>query len=252
VDLADLLIAIAQAAASRNTAIAIIIDEMQYVPERELGALIAALHRITQKSLPLIMIGAGLPQLVGNAGKSKSYAERLFDFLEIGALPPDHAREALQEPVRREGVVFTAAALDQIIAITQGYPYFLQEWGYQCWDMASASPIDLDLVQAATGEAVRKLDEGFFRVRWDRLTPKEREYLFAMARLGPGPHRSGDIAQQLGHPVQGVAALRNGIIKKGMVYSPAHGETAFTVPLFDEYLKRMMPPESSGGDSETR
>lgn len=200
-----------------------------------------AVHKISQHKLPLILIGAGLPQLVGNAGRSKSYAERLFDYPPVGPLKMEDAKKALQEPVKSEGVEFTDEALEEIIRVTQGYPYFLQEWGYQSWNLASSTPIGIDVVQKATSESIERLDRSFFRVRFDRLTPREKDYLRALAELGVDPQRSGDIAQMLGVKSQSVAPLRNGLIKKGMIYSPQHGDTAFTVPLFEEFMKRTMP-----------
>jgi GTPase SAR1 family protein len=240
-DLADLFLAVAEAAKARQTAVALIIDELQYLTEDELSAVIMALHRVAQKQLPLVLIGAGLPQLVGLAGRSKSYAERLFEYPVVGALSRLDAVRALVEPVRDEGVSFTDAALDEIMRLTEGYPYFLQEWGYQSWNLAADSTIDLDVVDVATREALRRLDQSFFRVRLDRLTPREKVYLRAMAELGPGPHRSGDIAERMGAAVASVAPLRGGLIKKGMIYSPTHGDTAFTVPLFDQFMRRTIP-----------
>ena len=215
--------------------------KMQYLTEDELSALIMAIHKVAQKQLPFLLIGAGLPQLVGLTGRSKSYAERLFDFPNVGALRAEDAEDALETPVRREGVEFEPAALDRIINITEGYPYFLQEWGYHSWNIADISPISLDAVNAAHAAVIQRLDESFFRVRFDRLTPREKVYLRAMAELGPGPHRSGDIADMLGINVRSAAPLRSGLIKKGMIFSPAHGDTAFTVPLFDQFMKRIMP-----------
>ncbi len=151
------------------------------------------------------------------------------------------AKDALKIPVRREGVEFEPAALDRIIEITEGYPYFLQEWGYHSWNIADSSPISLAAVTAAHATVIQRLDESFFRVRFDRLTPREKDYLRAMAELGPGPHRSGDIADVLDINVRSAAPLRSGLIKKGMIFSPAHGDTAFTVPLFDRFMKRIMP-----------
>ena len=200
-----------------------------------------AAHIISQESLPVTVLGAGLPQLVGKAGRAKSYAERLFDYPELGPLSAADAKLALQAPVIKEGVTFTEAALDEIIRITGGYPYFLQEWGYQAWNLAKETPIDIDIAQAATSAAIQQLDKSFFRVRFDRLTPREQVYLRAMAELGDKPQRSGDVAEELGINVQNAAPLRNSLIKKGMIYSPKHGDTAFTVPLFEDFLKRMMP-----------
>lgn len=240
-DLPELFVAVAEAAAARKTAIAIIIDELQYLDEEELSALIMAMHRVAQKNLPLVLVGAGLPQLVGLAGRSKSYAERLFDYPEVGPLKPNDAKRAIEKPAKDEGVGYTSASLDQIVKITQGYPYFLQEWGYHTWNIAESSPITPRTVTKASSLAVERLDGSFFRVRFDRLTPREKEYLRAMAELGPGAHRSGDIAELLGIAVQSAAPLRSGLIRKGMIYSPAHGDTAFTVPLFDEFMKRIMP-----------
>jgi hypothetical protein len=200
-----------------------------------------ALHKIAQKGLPLLFVGAGLPQVVGLAGRSKSYAERLFDFPEIGPLSPADARLALVEPAERAEVVFQQKAIDAIYAQTQGYPYFLQEWGYQAWNLAPTFKIDAAVVGRATAASLGRLDEGFFRVRFDRLTPREKNYMQAMAALGAGPHRSGEIAEKLKVPVRSVAPVRSSLISKGMIYSPAHGDTGFTVPLFDAYLRRMMP-----------
>jgi hypothetical protein len=240
-DLAEVFVAVGEAAADRKTAVALIIDEMQYLNEDELSALIMAMHRISQRQLPVVLVGAGLPQLIALAGRSKSYAERLFQFPEVGALLPVDAAEAVQEPVREQGVQFTEEALQEIIQQTKGYPYFLQEWGYQAWNLASHSPIDLDVINAATRESIRRLDANFFRVRFDRLTPREKDYLRALADMGDVTQRSGDIAERLHVKVQSIAPVRNGLIKKGMIYSPAHGDTAFTVPLFSDFMKRIMP-----------
>lgn len=240
-DLAELFVAIGEAAADRGTAIAIIIDELQYMTEAEMSALIMAIHRVSQRSLPLVLIGAGLPQLVGLAGKSKSYAERLFVYPEIGALSLEDASSALQGPVQTQGVSFTPEALAEVYRVTQGYPYFLQEWGYQSWNMAEHSPIDLALIQKTTIASTARLDQSFFRVRFDRLTPREKDYLCALAEMGNGNQRSGAVADRLGVKVQTIAPLRSSLIKKGMIYSPAHGDTAFTVPLFDQFMLRTMP-----------
>jgi len=166
---------------------------------------------------------------------------RLFDFPEVGALPGPAAREALTKPASEQGVEFEPAALKEIVDTTRGYPYFLQEWGKHCWDIAARSPITLRDAVRASHEVTAALDESFFRVRFDRLTPTEKLYLRAMAELGPGPHRSGDIADRLGRKVTSLAPIRSELITKGMVWSPSHGDTAFTVPLFDEFMRRIMP-----------
>jgi hypothetical protein len=176
-------------------------------------------------------------------GRAKSYAERLFEFISIDQLDGPAARDALCVPARREGVEFTDEAVAIILEQSRGYPYFLQEWGKHTWNVADASPIDGDDARRASDEALADLDASFFRVRFDRLTPTEKGYMRGMADLGPGPHRSGDIANRLGRQVSTVAPVRNTLIAKGMLYSPAHGDTAFTVPLFDGFMRRIMPPQ---------
>lgn len=240
-DITDLLVSAGEAAQSRQTGILLAIDEVQYLSPEEMAALIMAIHRTVQANLPVLLVGAGLPQLPGLAGEAKSYAERLFDFPEIGSLRADESAAALQIPAQAEGVEFEADALEIILKEAHGYPYFLQEWGYHVWLQAEDSPVTAEDVRAAQQKVMSQLDRNFFLVRYDRLTPKEKEYLRAMAILGPGPHRSGDIASCLGVNVESVAPRRSALITKGMIFSPAHGDTAFTVPLFDEYLKRVLP-----------
>ena len=200
-----------------------------------------AMHRIAQRNLPLMLVAAGLPQLPGRLGKAKSYAERLFDFPFIGPLDKNESNKAIVNPALAENVDYQTEAVDFIYNETQGYPYFLQEWGKHAWDAASESPITVEDTKNASITAVAALDASFFHVRFDRLTPKEKDYLRAMAELGPGPHRSGDIATKLKKSVQSFATLRNHLINKGMIWSPNHGDTAFTVPLFNQYMKRIMP-----------
>ena len=240
-DLTELLQLVGRAAQEAQTAVAFFVDELQYVDEHELAALITALHRIAQRQLPVTMVGAGLPQLRGQMGRAKSYAERLFNIEEIGPLPPADARAAIAKPAAAEGVRLEDDALDEIVRQTQGYPYFLQEWGTHVWEEASRSPITLSDVRAASARTIDDLDRSFFRVRFDRLTRAELNYARAMAELGAGPYRSGEIAEVLGREVTAVAPVRNRLINKGMVWSPSHGVTAFTVPLFDEFMKRTMP-----------
>ncbi|MBA3479223.1 MAG: ATP-binding protein [Lautropia sp.] len=240
-DLQALFEQVGLAAKSANTALAIFIDELQYVEESQLAALITAMHRTEQRQLPVVLVGAGLPQLRGRMGNAKSYAERLFDFPEIGPLPPPAARRAIEKPIQDEGARVTPEALDAILQVTQGYAYFLQQWGSHTWRAANESPIAAGDVATASVTAIAALDESFFRVRFDRLTPKEKKYLRAMAELGAGPHRSGDIAACYGAGVSSLAPTRSSLIAKGMVWSPNHGDTAFTVPMFDEFMKRTIP-----------
>jgi hypothetical protein len=240
-DLQALLETAGAAAAEVKTALAMFVDELQYVEEEQLAALITALHRCAQRSLPVVLIGAGLPQLRGRMGKAKSYAERLFDFPEVGPLSEKAGRLAVEKPVNAEGVDITPEALDRIFAETRGYPYFVQEWGKHSWEAADNSPITVDDVSRATTLSIAALDESFFRLRFDRLTPSERRYLRAMAELGPGPHRSGDVAHMLAREVTALGPTRNNLISKGMIWSRQYGDIAFTVPLFDEFMKRIMP-----------
>lgn len=237
-DLSDVFLRIGAAAQAAGRGWTLLIDEVQYLNETEYGAVIVAIHRINQKNLPVMFFGAGLPQVAALSGDAKSYAERLFAYPAIGPLSDEAAEEAIRQPIEKEGESISPEALAQIVGKTHGYPYFLQEWGYQTWNAADASPIDREDVASASQAALRRLDEGFFKVRFDRLTPKEREYVIAMAHLGKGPYRSSDVADRLGENVQSLGPRRAKIISKGMIYSPAHGDIAFTVPMFEEYLKR--------------
>lgn len=240
-DLQALFEVVGEAARHAESALVLFVDELQYVPEKQLAALIVSLHRTAQRRLPVVLVGAGLPQLRAQMGNAKSYAERLFDFPPIGPLNPDDARRAIEKPIRDTGESITQRALDQIAEQTQGYPYFLQEWGKHVWDAAEASPIEPEDVDAAGVTALASLDRSFFLVRFDRLTPKEKTYLRAMAHLGPGPHRTGDISAVLDKKASALGTVRANLITKGMVYSPSHGDTAFTVPLFDAFMQRIMP-----------
>jgi AAA ATPase domain len=240
-DLQALLETVGVAAQKAETALVLFIDELQYVEEAELAALITAMHRCAQRRVPVMLVGAGLPQLRGHMGNAKSYAERLFDFPEVGPLNTVAARQAITKPVTDQGMKIAAEAGDMIVAESHGYPYFLQEWGKHAWDAAASSPIRVQDVKAATASAIAALDESFFRVRFDRLTPAEKKYLRAMAELGPGPHRSGSIAEELAREVTSLGPTRNKLIAKGMIWSPNHGDTAFTVPLFDQFMRRTMP-----------
>lgn len=240
-DLGDVIRSASLAAKAAGTALALFIDEIQYLGEEELSVLITVLHRMSQESNPVVLFGAGLPQIIGKLGRAKSYAEGLFEFPTVDRLGDEAAVVALQEPVRAEGADFTLEAAAEILRQTRGYPYYVQEWGKHAWDVALASPITLFDVQTATILAVASLDESFFRVRFERLSPSERRYLRAMADLGDGPCRSADIAAMLGRAVTSLGPTRNNLINKGMVFSPSHGDLAFTVPLFHEFMRRVMP-----------
>ena len=245
-DLPEVMVALGEAAKARGTAVVLLIDELQYIKEDELSALVMGIHRTSQRQLPVVLMGAGLPQLVGNMGRSKSYAERLFEFPQIGPLARADAERAIIEPITQAGERIHKIAVEAIISATQGYPFFLQAWAYHAWNEAEKSPITKEHVAAAHIKVLQNLDGSFFRVRFDRLTPSEKRYLRAMAELGPGPHRSGDIAACLGLKVTSIAPVRGNLIAKGMVYPPAHGDTAFTVPLFDDFMKRQMPKLEKG------
>ena len=240
-DLRDLFVAVGNAARADENCLTLFLDEIQYVEENELAALISTLHFTSQRNLPIAVVAAGLPQVLGRLGNAKSYAERMFDFPQVGPLTPQDSQLALEKPALQEGVEFEPDAIENIISRTKCYPYFLQVWGKHSWDVAESSPITSDVVEQASQLAVAELDSGFFLVRFDRLTPSEKKYLRAMAELGSGPHRSGDIANQLGREVTALAPTRSQLIGKGMIWSPAHGDTAFTVPMFDEFMVRMMP-----------
>lgn len=238
-DLRDVLIATAEAARDAGIPVAILIDELQYLSKDELGALIRGIHAVNQAALPLILFGAGLPQLAGQAGDAKSYAERLFEFPRLGALLEIDAWKALRDPVEEEGASISDDALREIFEKTHGYPYFLQEWGYTAWNIAKAQTITEADAQAATEESIRKLDESFFRVRFDRTTPAERDYMRCLAELGEGPQRSAEVAKALGRNATSLGPVRDSLIKKGMIYSPEYALIAFTVPLFDEFMRRV-------------
>ncbi len=241
IDLQALFEVVGAAAKADATCVALFVDELQYVQENELAALITALHRMAQRKLPVVMVGAGLPQVRGRMGQAKSYAERLFEFPAIGPLSPEDAKRAIAKPAKDEGVEIEPPALDAIVSQTQCYPYFLQEWGKHVWDAAERTPITAANVKVASQQAIAALDQSFFSVRFDRLTPAEKRYMRAMAQLGAGPHRSGDIANILNRPVSSLAPTRNQLINKGMIWSPSHGDTAFTVPMFDQFMQRIIP-----------
>ncbi len=241
IDLQQLFVAVGEAALDKNCAVAILVDEIQYLSIKELGALIMAMHKLQQKQLPMLLLAAGLPVLPGLAGESKSYAERLFNFPIIGELSRENAYKALRDPALAASVDFEKRALEKIYENTKGYPYFLQEWGYKAWNRAESNPITIEVINQATTEVIDQLDNNFFRVRFDRLTPKEKEFMRMMASFGKGPYKVAEIAQKFDSKVSTLSPVRTNLIKKGMIYSPAYGYIAFTVPLFEEFMVRTMP-----------
>jgi hypothetical protein len=249
-DLPDLIVTVGEAAKAAKRPIAILVDELQYLEQTEFSALIMAIHKTNQKGLPILVIGAGLPQITALAGNSKSYSERLFKFPEIGALRTDEAIQAIERPATEEGVSFTSGAIDKILQVTEKYPYFLQQWAYEAWNVSDNEIITEDVVDRAGDLAIRELDQSFFKVRFDRCTSSEKKYMRALADFGVGKHRSGDVADRLGVRVTSVAPTRSALIRKGMIYSPSHGDTAFTVPLFDQYMRRAMNGSSIKNDVE--
>ncbi|WP_036292242.1 AAA family ATPase [Methylosinus sp. PW1] len=240
-DLPELIAMVGEAAKAASTPIALIVDELQYLSEDEFSALIMSIHKTNQKSLPIVMIGAGLPQIRALAGNSKSYSERLFRFPDIGALKSQDAINALQVPAKAEGASFTDEAIAHILKVTERYPYFLQQWAYTAWNLSDTEQIDAETARAADVPAIDELDKSFFQMRLERCNPSEKRYMRALAELGSGKQRSGEIADMLGVKVQSVAPTRSALIKKGMIYSPSHGDTEFTVPLFDQYMHRAIP-----------
>lgn len=237
-DLPELFMRVGEAAKAAGKAWTLLIDEVQYLSQKDLAALIVSLHKINQANLPVLFFGAGLPQVAALSGEAKSYAERLFHYPDVGALPEADAKAAIRQPVNEEGAAIDNDALTEIFHKTRGYPYFLQEWGHQSWNLAAGDTITVDDARQAEAATLKRLDEGFFKVRFDRLTPKEREYVIAMAKLGNGPYRSSDVADALGETAQSLGPRRAQIISKGMIYSPSHGDIAFTVPMFNDYLIR--------------
>ncbi len=240
-DLADLLVEIALLARDQDAGVLFTIDELQYISKQDFSALILGLHRISQEVLPLMVVAAGLPSLPGLAGEAKSYAERLFQYTAIGSLPAEAASDALQSPAQDEGVRWSSDALNLVVDRSEGYPYFLQEFGKRSWDAATGPQvIQAEDVEEAIPVAIDELDTGFFAARFDRTTPAEREYLSAMASFGKGPYQSGDVATALGKRTSQVGPVRDSLIKRGLCYSPSRNVIDFTVPMFDQFLQRRL------------
>ncbi|MBS1848219.1 MAG: AAA family ATPase [Actinobacteria bacterium] len=241
VDLGGIFTELGETAADANTGLLYTIDELQYLDNHKFGALIVGLHRVSQIGLPLLVAGAGLPSLPGLAGEARSYAERLFAYSNVGSLDESDARRVLEESAASEGTRWHADALDELVARTEGYPYFLQEFGKQAWNVADGPEITRADVEIASTLAIEELDAGFFRARIDKTTNAERDYLRAMATLpGNPPYRSGDVAGALGKRTPQVGAVRDGLIKRGLLYAPRHGQLSFTVPMFEQFIHRSL------------
>jgi hypothetical protein len=240
-DLTDVLVAIGEAAQEQGRGLVLLVDEVQFLRRTQLEALIQAVHKTVQRSLPLTFVGAGLPQIAELAGDAKSYAERLFTFPRLGALSGDDARKALAEPAASERAEFDEDALDLASEITQGCPYFIQELGYQVWEVAEGERITAQDVEAAREAYETKLDTSFFRVRLDRATPLQTAYMRAMAQLGSEPQKAADVARVMGRASTQVGPTRAELIDMGLLYTPDHGYAAFTVPDFDRFIMRAVP-----------
>jgi len=238
-DLTDLLVSLGEAARDRGTGVVLLFDELQFAQIEPLGALVAALHKVGQRELPLTLVGAGLPQLRGVLAEARSYSERLFSVIEVGPLSQDAAYEALVTPAVQAGADYDKDAVSAVLTFTEGYPYFLQAYGDHLWQEAAGPTFSLADVQRTEKTVRQALDNGFFRFRTDRLTPRQRRYLRAMAEHGSGEVSSGDVAATLGMTSSAPAGrVRDELIQKGLIYSPRLGRAAFTVPQFDDYLRR--------------
>lgn len=237
-DLTDVFLALGEAAQEHGSGVVFLVDEVQFLKVAEFEALIAAIHKTVQRQLPITLVGAGLPQLPRLAAEAKSYAERLFKFPQIGRLSADEARVALAEPAQSLEVGFEPEALTAVVEFTEGYPYFLQEYGNALWNQIAESPVTAEDVASARLGVEAKLDGGFFRVRVERTSELEQRYLRAMAELGPEPQSAKDVAAVLGRTSQQVGPIRSRLIDKGLLYTPGRGLAAFTVPQFDRFMRR--------------
>jgi len=245
-DLSDLLVELGQAAKDGGSGVIFLLDEIQFLDQRSLEALISALHRVAQRELPLALVGGGLPSIPRLAGEAKSYAERLFTFPRIGSLSEAAATDALVLPARAEGVEYKARAIERILELSEAYPYFLQEYGRHVWQGAAQSPIGAGDVERAHPNVQADLDEGFFTVRFERATAAERRYMAAIAALGDGPQESGQVARRLGFAETGkTSVIRGNLIDKGLIFSPEYGLVDFTVPHFAEFMRRNFPLDAA-------
>lgn len=240
-DLTDLFVHLGKIAKKNDISICFFVDEVQYLSDRESEALINALHRVNQLRYPITMFGAGLPKVIKEFGETKSYSERLFQFIEIASLDNDAARDAICFPAAKLNVSYTEQAIDKIIHITKGYPYFIQELCSAVWNETTGNDITLEDISRASGAFYTKLDQGFFKSRYDRCTKREQDFVFAMVRCGELPCTIANVATNMRTSAKKIATYRAQLINKGMIYATRYGEIDFTVPQFDEYLKRVAP-----------
>ncbi len=239
-DMTELFLALGVIAQKQNKGVVLFIDEIQYIKDDEFEALMEAIHRTNQKNYPIVIFSAGLPKIAKIAGDVKSYAERLFDFIEIDSLNNEEAKLALIEPAKRFQINYTDEAVNKIIEITQGYPYFLQEYGKWVWECKKEeSIIDIKIVNKAYDKFEQSLDKAFFKVRHDRATAREIEFMTAMVACEKLPCSTKEIANIMGESIQAISPLRAQLIHKGFIYAAKRGEVDFTVPQFDKYLKRV-------------
>lgn len=243
-DLADLLECVAEAAKEKDKAVLLLVDEVQYLPQKELGALIVAFHRLQQRQLPFAVIGAGLPMLAGLAGKAKSYAERLFLYPKVDALTFDATRQAIEPPFAACGVQIDRKAIEKVYGLSKGYPYFIQEWGYQIWNYAERRKVAAEDIDKVKPKVEKRLDDNFFHARLERLTAGEKDFLYGMS-LCDGKIHLTDIAGALGCRVASLSKRRASLLAKGMIYSPRYGELDFTVPMFATFMRRSRSGQSS-------
>lgn len=239
--LADVVIDLAAAAAEHDLGVMLAIDEAQSMDTHDLRRILAGVHRCGQDGLPMWCLLAGLPNLVGQVAKSATYAERMFTVAELGPLNPAQVAAAIIDPAREIGVEWDPAAVAQIVDRSDGFPFFVQTWAYHTWNAAVDEPISAADVQRATPAAERSLEHSFFAARIARIPESEIRYVQALARLGPGPHRSGAVATEAGATTSGVAAFRDRLIHEGVIYPPRYGWVEFAIPHFDDYVRRHIP-----------
>ena len=252
-DLTQLFLQLGQAARAAKSGIVFLLDEVQFAEPAQFRAMISALHRATQRNLPVTLAAAGLPQIPKLTGEARSYAERLFTFPVIGNLSQQDAEAALVEPAYAHDVAFEEDAIAAALVWTAGYPFYIQQLGKHAWNLASASPIPLAVIESAKPAAQAALNQTMYEVRMQRSTNAERHYMRAMAELGPGPYRSGDVARAAGKPTTAFSPVRQSLLEKGLIYATEdYGHIDFTVPRFDQYLRRQLPYRSPRKQSQTR